>query len=335
MKLLLCQGAKILGSGTLKQVVVGAVLLSAILLGCVRGGTELPGPPVVEENASEPPVDGPEAAADDRPTGEQTPPVVGSRITSADELRAALQAVNPDFGGQMGIEGDPASGMGIEIHDPSVTDIGPLADLPLLGIDLSDTRVSDISPLEGKPLRVLALERTEVDDISVVQGMPLETAYLSETDVEDISPLAGAPLRELNLLGTKVRDLSPLGKMPYLKMLWLNDTPVRDISPLATVPMVSLTLAGTEVSDLSPLKGHPTLERLHIARTPVTDLSVLRWLNLNRLIFTPGRIKTGMEYARNMRTLREIGTAFGEPEYGDDRMPPDAFWERFDAGEFR
>jgi len=235
------------------------------------------------------------------------------RIPSPEDLRRALKQVNPGFDGQVLVQ-PMGRGVGVAVNDPAVRDISPLAELPLVVVDLSETQVTDLSPLRGKPLEVV---------------------YLSHVPVEDISPLEGAPIRELNLLRTRVRDLTPLRDMRYLGMLWLNDTPVEDIRPLATVPLVSLTLAGTRVSDLTPLKGHPTLQRLHIARTPVSDLSVLRWLRLTRLIFTPGRIEKGIEYARAMHTLREIGTAFGEPEYGDDRTSPSLFWQRYDAGQYR
>jgi hypothetical protein len=251
---------------------------------------------------------------EDRPPAADSPGPDEDRIATPGQLRAALTETNPGFDGDVHMEGDFRSGVAVAINDPAISDIGPLEGLPLMAVDLSESGVTDIGPLEGKQLRAV---------------------YLSNTNVADISPLRGAPIQELNLLRTKVRDLSPLSEMRSLSMLWLNDAPVSDISPLATVPLVSLTLAGTQVADLTPLKGHPTLQRLHIARTPVTDLSVLRWLTLSRLIFTPSRIETGIESARNMRTLREIGTAFGEPESGDDRMAPGLFWERYDAGEFR
>ena len=115
-------------------------------------------------------------------------------------------------------------------------------------------------------------------------------------------------------------------------MLWLNRCPVSDISPLQAVPLVSLTLAETKVSDLSPLKGHP-LQRLRIARSEVRDLTVLEWLRLRRLVFTPNRISKGIEHARNMKSLAEIGTRFGEGV--NDLQRPAQFWAMYDAGKFK
>ena len=40
----------------------------------------------------------------------------------------------------------------VELHDPAIVDISPLAGLPLQALDLSGTHVVDITPLEGMPL---------------------------------------------------------------------------------------------------------------------------------------------------------------------------------------
>jgi hypothetical protein len=291
-----------------------SAVAACVVFGCRQDKLDVSARPTEEFDSPRTDETNKEPSPSDQPPAADSPETDEEPITTPDQLQAALKEANPEFDGEAYIEGDLQNVAAVAINDPAVDDIGPLAGLPLMAVDLSQSAVTDISPLQGKQLRAV---------------------YLSNTDVADISPLRGAPIQELNLLRTKVRDLSPLSEMRSLQMLWLNDAPVSDISPLATVPLVSLTLAGTRVADLSPLQGHPTLERLHIARTPVTDLSVLGSLSLTRLVFTPGRIKTGMEYARNMRTVHEIGTAFGEPESGDDLMPPGVFWERYDAGDFR
>jgi Leucine-rich repeat (LRR) protein len=114
-----------------------------------------------------------------------------------------------------------------------------------------------------------------------------------------------------------------------VETLWLSKTPVVDIGPLALVSsLVSLTLEDTKVSDISPLKGHP-LKRLHIGRTDVTDLTPLKWMRLTRLIFTPARITSGLDLARNMPGLEEIGVDF------PSRMLPGKFWKLYDEGEIK
>ena len=286
-------------------------------------------------------------AAPDKPAGGESPPAAvspvepggsetpgtpaakpASGMTEA-ELKAALKAKNPSFQGEVEVGADQSGIIAVKVNDEAIEDISPLAGLPLRGLDLARCHITDISALRGAPLMELYLEDTGVEDIGPLAGMPLVKLYLSNSPVEDLGPLKDCgSLKDLNLVGTKVSDLGPLKGMG-IEMLWLTDCPVSDISPLQTVRLVSVTLANTKVSDLGPLKGHPTLQRLHIAGTEVTDLSALQWLQLTRLIFTPNRIKTGIEYARGMAGLTEIGTDF------ESRMPPDQFWPMYDAGDFK
>jgi len=109
---------------------------------------------------------------------------------------------------------------------------------------------------------------------------------------------------------------------------------VSDISPLAGIPLVSLTLAGTWVINLTPL-ADTGLQRLHIARTRVSDLRPLKNLALTRLVFSPSRIQKGIEEVKNMASLSELGTSFGEPGSQDNLMPPSAFWSLYDAGQIK
>lgn len=265
-------------------------------------------------------------------SGQSAPtPVVALREVDRQQVTEALRAANPGFGGEVLMENQDGL-IALAINDPAVRNIQPLAGLRIHRLDLYQCSVSDLGPLKGLPLLALALDRTGVTDLRPLAGMSLEYLSLSETNVSDLSPLAGMPLKQLNLVRTRVQDLTPLARCP-LETLWLNETPVKDLSPLRNVPLVSLTIAGTAVEDLTPLKGMP-LKRLHIARSQVTDLTPLRWLRLERLIFTPSRIKTGLDVVRNMPTLREIGTAFGESDWGipDRVLPAQEFWALLDAG---
>jgi len=307
--------------------IVLVVLIAALPFGCtppveregpeVTAGVTAPATDLAE-------IDTPDEAGDD-------PAVPDLDKLPVDELvKRVMKAKNPAFEGEIGIRSDDSGVVRIvAVNDPAVEDISALEDLPLMAIDLRGCHVKDISALRGAPLREAYLEDTGIDDIGPLKGAPLEKLYLSNTRVKDISPLKGAPLKELNMVGAKVSDLSPLEGSP-LRMLWVTDCPVSDVGPLAKVPVVSVTLENTLISDLGPLKGHPTLERLHIAGTRVTDLSVLEWIpGLTRLIFTPSRIEKGIEAAKGLPRMREIGTGF------DSRMPPSQFWQRYDEGEFK
>ncbi|MFH1918655.1 MAG: leucine-rich repeat domain-containing protein [Planctomycetota bacterium] len=318
-------------------ITVAAILALSLPSGC---GGEADEPPVSEplEPATAPAVS-PEADSGPTPEAETKREAAGSDaspITTQEELRAALVKRNPGFDGEVYAQGDGQTIAVVGLGDSAIEDLSPLAGLPLERLELMGCRVRDLSPLAGMPLRVLGLEQTEVRDIGPLKGMPLSVLSLSHTQVDDISALAGSPLEELYLVRTKVTDLGPLAGMRQLRSLWLNDSPVSDVAPLQTVPLVSLTLAGTKVSDLSSLKGLP-ITRLHIARSEVTDLAPLEWLQLERFVFTPGNIQAGIEHVRNMRSLRQIGTSFGEESEGreSDVVPPGEFWELYDAGKFK
>lgn len=239
-------------------------------------------------------------------------------------LHQRLRAKNPDYNGQARFAKDQLLGLVGDFTMSNVADLSPLAGIPFGALDLRGQPISDLKPLKGMPLTFLGLEDTRVTDVSPLRGMRLTKLYLSNTSVSDLKPLAGMPLSELMLLGTRAMGLTPLKGSP-VRTLWLNNTPVSDIAPLAGCRLISLTLEGTKVTDLRPLARMTSLERLHIGQTLVTDLSPLKGLMLKRLVFTPGSITKGLDVARNMKTLTEVGTSL------ETLMPAAEFWSRYDG----
>jgi len=315
--------------------IVAFAVVSSLFFGCGPPSQRQDSEPAKSDNqptdpAKPPAGPGGESTIDEVENPDEDRP---TPIATIDELKTALKAKNPDFGGEIRV--DPFGQLAgqdllmLTFRDKKLNDISPLAGMRtrIGGLDLSQCGVTDISPLEGMRLMCLYMEENKVRDISVLKGMPLIELYLSNTEVEDISSLHGAPLKKLNLLGTRVSDLRPLSKSP-IQMLWLNGCPVKDVTPLKTVPLVSLTLADTKVTDIRPLMGHP-IQRLHIGGTDVTDLTPLNRMQLTRLIFTPHKIEKGIRAARQMRSLTEIGTSF------ESFLPPIQFWALFDAGQIK
>ncbi len=243
-------------------------------------------------------------------------------------LEALLKAKNPGYNGGVQFEMQDGLPVGISLAGQPVSDISMFEKLPLMMLDLQGTQVADISALKGMPLRVVFLEDSKVEDISALSGAPIMQMALNNTRVRHIDSLRGAPIRELRMADTRVQDISALEGMP-LEQLWLNDSDVDNIAPLKGAPLVSLTLRGTRVKDLSPLSGSQTLQRLHIAETRVEDLSPLAGLQLTRLVFTPSRIDRGIEVARAIPTMKEMGDSL------EGMVHPLQFWERYDAGGFR
>jgi len=59
----------------------------------------------------------------------------------------------------------------------------------------------------------------------------------------------------------------------------------------------------------------------------VKDLSPLAGLNLTRLVFSPERIEQGLDVAKSLSNVKEIGTKFDDK--GRDLTTPDVFWAQF------
>jgi len=220
----------------------------------------------------------------------------------------------------------------LDIVGTSVADLSVLKGLCLkhlrvgAGI-IGRTRVDDLSPLEGMPLEGLVVFSTRVSDLSPLKGMALTRLRACRSQVSDLSPLKGMPLQELDVHVNPVSDLSPLKGMRLTK-LHIYATGVGGLSPLKGMPLEELLCERTQVQDLAPLRGMP-LKSISINGTGVGDLTPLEGMSLGKLLFTPSRIKKGMELIRSMKSLNEIGIAWNM------FWPADEFWQKYDAGEFR
>jgi len=166
-------------------------------------------------------------------------------------------------------------------NDSSVSDISPLAGMPLEELRLYGSRVSDFGPLKGMPLKTADLCHASVGDLSPLAGLPLETLGLYGVQAIDFSPLKGMALKDLNVGSTRFSDLSLLKGMP-LETLCILNTPIRDLTGLKGLPLKSLTCHSTQISDLSPLAGM-SLISLSLLNTPVEDLSPLTGMPLRYL----------------------------------------------------
>ncbi len=316
---------------------IAAILLTFALLAISCGdkqdaATPTVEPQVADSNAKTDAPETDETGASDMAEAAETEAAearpVGRRWTE-EELHKALLEKNPAYNGQAQFHIEGGLVLAAVLAGSNISDISPLAGMPLLRLDLQNNAVRDISALKGAPLIALYLDGTTVDDLSPLADAELEELYLNGCrGVSSIDALKGQPLKLLNLFQTGVHDLSPLRGAP-LESLWLNETPVSDISALAGAPLVTITLHRTQVTDLSPLAKCPTLQRLHCGETPVTDLSPLKDLVLTRLIFPPNSVKKGLDEIRKMASLSEVGVTL------EQKMWPTDFWQAYDAGAFK
>ena len=249
-------------------------------------------------------------------------PLAGLPITRLNLFRTKVSDLSP-------LKDMPLAWLNLQYT--RVSELGPLRGLPLEDLNLHGNRgVSDIGPLEGMRLTVLKLGCTRVNDISVLEGMPLTQLDLPEIAVKDISALSGMALRKLHLFATKVSNVETLRGMP---LAWLNlhSTLVTDIDPLQGMKLCYLNLRRTKIRDISVLRGMPLTE-LHIPYSQVTDVSALAGMPLSSLYLSPGRIVSGMEALRSIRTLAIIAT--NQKEWREKQTAA-AFWRKYDAGRYR
>ncbi len=188
----------------------------------------------------------------------------------------------------------------LAFNTPAISNLPSLKGLPVSRLDLSGSGVTDLSPLQGARVRYLNASRTGIRSLTGLRRVPLRELDLFGTPVADLAGLEGMPLTRLSLSGTSVHDLTPLRGMP-LEFLDLNGTPVADLSPLAGMPLKTLKIRGSRVTDLAPLAGVP-LEFLVLDTQPVA---------------------LGVDALRGHPTLKMF-----------NQMTPEAFWTRFDNGDF-
>ena len=287
------------------------------------------------EGATQAEPDSPEIVAEVPPVLDALPP---DAIEEADQpvplgggdrqahIQAILRKANPDYRGQGRFHEQDGEIVAAEFPNCSLRDLSPLKGLKLQMLDLSGNPVREIRHLQGMPLNVLWLENTEVVSLKSLSNANLRELRLNNSPVESLDGIQGQPLENLYAVGTRIKEVEPLRKS-NLRGLWLTGSPVADLSPLAGLPLESLTAHRTLVNDLSFVRKLPVIQRLHIGETLIEDLSPLEGLRLTRLVFTPSRIKRGIEAAQRLQGLREIGVAFDDQR--QELMPPGQFWAQY------
>ena len=245
---------------------------------------------------------------------------------SVERVQAILSRANPDYRGQGKFQEQNGVIIAAELPNCGLRDLSPLRGLPLQAIDLSGNPVLELRHLKGMPLRTLFLENTRVVSLKDLRGAKLKELRINNSPVQSLKGVEGQPLENLYAVGTQITEVSPI-RSSNLKQLWLSESPVSDVSGLAGLPLVSLTLHRTLVEDLTFVRQLPVLQRLHIGETLIEDLSPLAGVSLTRLVFTPSRIKHGMNVVRSLYGLREMGTVFDDS--GRDLTSPEVFWAKY------
>lgn len=125
----------------------------------------------------------------------------------------------------------------LDIYQSPVTNLAPLASLPLQSLWMTCCPATDLSPLRKTPLKVLGL---------------------GHVAVSDLSPLENTPLEELALRSTKVTDLTPLVRMKHLRYLSLEASDA-DLSVLTNTAIECVGIEKCGCDDLFKRELKPLL----------------------------------------------------------------------------
>ncbi len=175
----------------------------------------------------------------------------------------------------------------LEISRNAVTDLAPIANPALDSLFADDNGITDLRSLRGLPVRTLILDRNQISDLAPLAGMPLNRLELERCPVSDLAPLAGCPLNRLVIDRTNVRDLTSLAGAP-LTSLSMRHTLISDLAPLRDSPLGILNLEGCLIQDLSPLVSRP-LHSLRLSGEYPLDPALLAKMPLRRLSLTECR----------------------------------------------
>ena len=184
-----------------------------------------------------------------------------------------------------------------------ITDLAPLANLPLEYLSLTGNQVSNLAPLSGlTELQVLDLGENPVRSVEALAGLTaLQDVTLEATGITTVEVFEGSSIQSLNVRGTWITDFSPLescsrlsrliiGELPSgvaetlmgltnLEELRLYATPEVDLSYFVGFQKLqSLDLYGSTIPHPEALAQLTHLRSLNIGETGVSDLSFLSQL---------------------------------------------------------
>ncbi|OGV41654.1 MAG: hypothetical protein A2X48_13640 [Lentisphaerae bacterium GWF2_49_21] len=228
------------------------------------------------------------------------------KISTPDQLKEELARKNPKVSFDKGFIRIEDGKWTINLESPAITDISPLADLPIKGLSLNGTNVTDINPLKGLPITYINLSGLRISDFGPLKGMPLDSACFVNSQIKDLSVIDNKNMHCLMIINAPVEDISPLAGMKLTK-LWLVNTKVSDLRPLKGMDLHELAIDNTQVKDLSPLKGMP----------------------LEILAFTPGNFgpKDMSLLHDEMKSLKYIGSSLSD--VSQNKQTAEEFWKKF------
>lgn len=202
------------------------------------------------------------------------------------------------------------SGLRVLILDyQQISDLSPLAELPLEYLSLTGNQVSDLSPLAGlTKLQVLNLGENPVRTAEGVAQLPmLREVILEATGVTSVAAFAGSDIQYLNVRTTWVTDYTPLETCPSLTRLVTGSMPEGAAETLAGLTgLEELRLYSTDGLDLSLFQALQRLREVDFSGSAVSHLEALTTLSSLQYVNLTETGTRDLAFAASIPALTEL-----------------------------
>ena len=202
------------------------------------------------------------------------------------------------------------SGLRVLILDyQQISDLSPLAELPLEYLSLTGNQVSDLSPLAGlTKLQVLNLGENPVRTAEGVAQLPmLREVILEATGVTSVAAFAGSDIQYLNVRTTWVTDYTPLETCPSLTRLVTGSMPEGAAETLAGLSgLEELRLYSTDGLDLSLFQALQRLREVDFSGSAVSHLEALTTLSSLQYVNLTETGTRDLAFAASIPALTEL-----------------------------
>lgn len=186
-------------------------------------------------------------------------------------VAAKLAEVNPGFTAKEASGWiEPELVIRFTLRSNAVRDVRPVRGLSemkffgVMGVPPAGGNLTDLSPLAGLPLKYLTLhDQTHLKNLSPLKGCPLVHLDVRRTAVDSLADVPGEWLEELAITGSRVSDLSAIARFPRLRRIECNGCPLASLEPLAGTGVKALLADVRTARDLDVLKRMPHLEKVN------------------------------------------------------------------------
>lgn len=192
----------------------------------------------------------------------------------------------------------------------TVTSLDDLAQMPKLEtLVLCNQQLTDLSPLAGLPLRRLDVHGNQLTDLSPLTNCAsLTELRVSGNPLTDLAPLVDCTsLSMLNVSRAQVRSLRPLAALPHLQTLYLLDCPL--VTELNTLPstVLGLSLWPCSAEQLEAIGSMAQLRWLSLWNPEgMTDLTTLSRLTYLEGLFLDASALTSLNGIASMTSLQRL-----------------------------